>query len=340
MILVDGLYINKGGGAVLLQYLIHKILEHPQKNEFFFLLDPRFTIPAQLTNNYVVIPNKLKDRLQFYKASKGKYKAVFCFANTPPPIHMGVPVYTYSHNQKLLEAPHQKFKRAYLKLYIKYLFIKMYNKNTDYYIVQTKHMVEEMMKVRLKDAQHCLTLPFYDMERYQGTHPVFDIRPVDEFAFVSTPSPQKNYPTLLDTWEYLFELGKTPALHITVDNTAPDLLQRIEAMQQKGMRIHNYSWVDPKELYYKYRYLICPSVMESFGLPLIEATASGMKVLAPDLPYVYDVIRPSATFNPWSKEEMAQAVIKAMEQTLPNSTIVTTNQVNELISLLLSAANK
>ena len=77
MILIDALYINKGGGAVLLQYLIEKILAHPAKDQFFFLLDPRFEKPAVLDKNYLVIPNSMKARKKFYKETKGDYTKVF-----------------------------------------------------------------------------------------------------------------------------------------------------------------------------------------------------------------------------------------------------------------------
>lgn len=320
---------------MLLQYLVEKICAHPQRKEFFFLLDPRFARPGVLTDNYVVIPNSLKERIGFYKEHGDKYNKVLCFANTPPTRRLQATVYTYFHNQKLLEAPYKKFNRAWWKLYAKYLVVRRYNKNTDYYVVQTPHMVAAMLKLKLKDATHCLTVPFYDREKYQGAHTLFDQRPVDEFAFVSTPSPQKNYPTLLDAWEYLHEQGHHPALHITIDETAPHLLARVAAMQQKGIRIHNYSYVDPRDLYYKYRYLICPSIMESFGLPLIEATDSGMKVLAPELPYVHDVIRPSLTFDAMDKVSMANAVIAALNGQLPFPEVVTTNKVDELTQLLL-----
>lgn len=319
----------------MLQYLIERIALHPKKDDFYFLLDPRFDIPKVLTKNYKVIPNKMSERSKFYKATKANYTAVFCFANTPPPIKLKVPVYTYSHNQKLLEAPHRRFERAYWKLYAKYLVIKLFNKHTDYYIVQTPHMIEELMKVKLKDAAHCLTIPFYDTGKYAGAHTPFDARPTDDFAFVSTPSPQKNYPTLLDAWEHLHSLGHTPGLHITIDDTAPHLLARLEEMKAKGVKVYNYSYIDPRELYFKYRYLVCPSVMESFGLPLIESVESGMKVLAPDLPYVYDVIKPSIVFDPWNKASIADAVIKALSSTLPFPEIKAKNEVDKLIQLLL-----
>src|ERR1035437_6402397 len=102
MILIDALFINKGGGAVLLQYLIERILAHPDKDNFFFLLDPRFDKPAILDKNFVVINNSVIDRVKFYKLNKNNYTKVFCFANTPPPVKLIVPAYTYFHNQKLL----------------------------------------------------------------------------------------------------------------------------------------------------------------------------------------------------------------------------------------------
>jgi glycosyltransferase involved in cell wall biosynthesis len=207
MVLIDALFINKGGGAVLLQYLIETILKHPKKDDFFFLLDPRFDKPDALQNNFTVIPNKISDRVKFYKQHKNDYSKVFCFANTPPPIKLKVPAYTYMHNQKLLEAPRQKFKRMFWSQYVKYLFIKMYNRNTDYYIVQTPHMVEETVEVGLKDKTHVLMIPFYDSRKYKGGGTPFDQRLKDEFVFISNPSPQKNYPTLFDAWEYLLELG-------------------------------------------------------------------------------------------------------------------------------------
>ena len=70
MVLIDAMYINKGGGAVLLQYLIESILARPASNNFFFLLDPRFEKPAALDKNFIVINNKLKERIKFYKQNK------------------------------------------------------------------------------------------------------------------------------------------------------------------------------------------------------------------------------------------------------------------------------
>ncbi len=335
MTLIDAMFINKGGGAVLLDYLIEHILAHTQSKEFYFLLDPRYKIPTGLGQEaYTIIPNKIKERIKYYKQNRGRFSKVFCFANTPPPINLKIPSYTYMHNQKILEAPKQKLNRKYWSMYAKYLFVKMYNKNTNYYIVQTKHMVDELVGIGLKDDQHCLTIPFYDDCKYQGGGKPFAQRGRDEFVFISNPSPQKNYPTLLDTWEYLLDKGITPKLHVTVDDTGPSFLERIKALNARGARIENHVYVDPHSLYFNCPYLIFPSIMESFGLPLIEAVDSGMKVIASDLTYVHDVITPSLTFQPYDKKSMADAVIKAMNTELPFPKVVTHNEIVKLVELI------
>jgi glycosyltransferase involved in cell wall biosynthesis len=335
MILVDALFINKGGGAVLLDYLIAAILNRPERDNFFFLLDPRYKKNEQLNKNFTIIKNSLKERNKFYSTHQQKFSCVFSFANTPPPIKLQVPTYTYLHNQKLLEAPYRKFEKKFFKLYLKYLVMKWYNGNTDYYIVQTPHMVDELLKLKLKDAQLCITIPFYDNSKYKVPTPSFESREKDNFVFISNPSPQKNYPTLLDAWEVLLEQGRKPTLHVTIDDTAPELVQRVAQMKERGISIINHVYVEPSQLYFNYPYLIFPSVMESFGLPLLEATDSGMKVLASGLPYVHDVIEPSLTFDPLDKNSIAAAVVTAMKENLPFPRVLTTDKLQQLIDLLV-----
>ena len=50
MTLIDAIFINKGGGAVLLDYLISKILETSESDQFYFLLDTRYKKPENLIN--------------------------------------------------------------------------------------------------------------------------------------------------------------------------------------------------------------------------------------------------------------------------------------------------
>jgi glycosyltransferase involved in cell wall biosynthesis len=321
---------------VLLQYLIQKINGHPAREKFYFLLDPRFERPEGMGENFEVIPNKQTERYKFYKRRKTEIECAFCFANTPPPIRLKAPVYTYFHNQKLLEAPGKRTETSSFKIYLKYLVVKLFRRNTDYFIVQTRHMVQEMLAVGLTDAAHCLSFPFYDDSKYRGGGKAFAGR-TPEFVFISNPSPQKNYPLLLDAWEELLRRGLKPVLHVTVDNTAPAVSARMQELIAMGADIRNHVYIDPRELYFNCKFLIFPSVVESFGLPLIEAADSGMKIIASDLPYVHDVVKPSLVFDPRDKNSIANAVCRALETELPFPQVVTHNQVDALILLLADA---
>ena len=334
MILVDALYINKGGGAVLLDYLIECIMAHARHQDFFFLLDPRYKRPAVVTQNYIVIPNKMAERKRFYKENKNRFTKVLCFANTPPPVRLSATVYTYFHNQKLLEAPHHRLQRSHWRMYAKYLVCRLFNANTDFYIVQTPHMVREMLRLKMKPASAILSIPFYDDRRYRSGSKPFAERPAGEFVFISNPSPQKNYPALLAAWGILLDKGIEPVLHVTVDDTAPAITQQMNALIERGARIFNHVYIDPKELYFNCPYLIFPSLVESFGLPLIEAAESGMKILASDLEFVYDVVTPSATFNQSDPHSIADAVTNAMTNDLPFPKIIAVNEIDKLMALL------
>ena len=55
--------------------------------------------------------------------------------------------------------------------------------------------------------------------------------------------------------------------------------------------------------------LMFPSLIESLGLPLIEANALSKPIIASNFQYVKDVCFPIKTFNPYSAESIAKAII-------------------------------
>jgi glycosyltransferase involved in cell wall biosynthesis len=57
-----------------------------------------------------------------------------------------------------------------------------------------------------------------------------------------------------------------------------------------------------------------PSLGESFGLPLIEAQAMGLPILAAELDFVRDVCAPVETFDAQSAVSIARAVRRFLQQ--------------------------
>jgi len=130
---------------------------------------------------------------------------------------------------------------------------------------------------------------------------------------VATGGAHKNHRGLIEAWCLLAEEGFFPLLRLTLDvSQNQDLCLYIEAMCQKfGLKVINegaLSHAQVLSLYNKVDALIYPSTFESFGLPLVEARQASLRVLAPELDYVRDVLDPEQTFDPRSPVSIARAV--------------------------------
>ena len=134
-----------------------------------------------------------------------------------------------------------------------------------------------------------------------------------DFVYVASGEAHKNHGNLLEAWRLLADEGLKPALALTVNPDAfPVLARKIAGYAQEyGLDIVNLGQLptmDIPALYQSSSALIFPSQVESFGLPLIEATQLGLPVLASELDYVRDVVQPAETFDPNSPVSIARAV--------------------------------
>ena len=98
LILIDALYIHNGGGKVLLDLLINKLIEMNLTHNLFFLFDSRYNVRKPIENhiNFLQLESAELSRFKFYQ--KNKFKSILCFANVPPPVKIKVPVSIYFHN--------------------------------------------------------------------------------------------------------------------------------------------------------------------------------------------------------------------------------------------------
>ncbi|MEX0958148.1 MAG: glycosyltransferase [Burkholderiales bacterium] len=183
----------------------------------------------------------------------------------------------------------------------------------DEVIVQSPSMateVEQVLGVRARVLPFAPEIPFQGQVEPSGEEAEtlrFD------FVYVASGEPHKNHDRLLDAWRLLAAEGITPSLGLTVDpDLFPDLVARIkETAASSGLQIENIGQASSDEiqaLYRSTRALIYPSLGESLGLPLIEAHAVGLPIIAAEKDYVRDVIDPTDTFDPCSAVSIARAV--------------------------------
>jgi hypothetical protein len=117
----------------------------------------------------------------------------------------------------------------------------------------------------------------------------------------------------LEAWVLLARAGIKPLLRLTLNPVHhAELTAWIEDSSRSfGLRIENAGEVAPQQLsrlYDEAGALIYPSFTESLGLPLLEARAHGLPIIASERDFVRDIVTPQQTFDPESALSIARAV--------------------------------
>ncbi|MEQ1890587.1 MAG: glycosyltransferase [Alphaproteobacteria bacterium] len=109
------------------------------------------------------------------------------------------------------------------------------------------------------------------------------------YLIVSTVEPRKNHAYLLDAFDLLWDQGYDISLIIAgrIGWKVKDLVARIMTHSQYGKRLFLLSDLTDQEVVYCYRHakmLVFPSIVEGFGLPIVESLSNRLPVLASDTP--------------------------------------------------------
>ena len=334
MLLIDATFINTGGGKVLLDTLIKGLVA--KTTDFTLLLDQRCEPSEYQTSQYEVIPvrGSYFARLAIYRKLKNKITSVFCLGNFAPPIKLDVHVTTYFHNVLILDLGNYSNHILRSKVWLRKRLFKLQSKNSDVWMVQTagvkalllnrSHIVEEKIKVR----------PFYHVPQVISSK-----KDEKMFLYVSSGAQHKNHDRLLEAWHEFESNYSGYTLHLTVGSDFPDLLDKIDDFISEGSSIVNHGHMEIEkiwDLYQEAKYLIYPSLKESFGLPLIEAAYCDCKVLGADLPYLHQVIVPSDSFDPFNVKSIKNSLQNAVCLDLPKSRLQVHNSLDLLIEEILS----
>lgn len=77
--------------------------------------------------------------------------------------------------------------------------------------------------------------------------------------------------------------------------------------------------------------LVFPSLLESLGLPLVEAAGMGLSIIASDRPYVHAAVRPSATFDPENVDSLTNALRLACGESYGRCEIRCPNELSAFV---------
>lgn len=336
-ILFDSVYVHNGGGKEILDLLISEIIILKKENLFYFLFDTRYTLSSSVLNklNFSSIPSGEISRKRFYKENR-HFKSYFCLSNVPPPIHVNKPCSIYFHNDLLINPfktnlnLNQVFKNILKKAYIR-----SKSKNHYEWSVQTNLMKEKLSIHHNISKKQINVFPIFDESIFKKK------KNNDSFLFVSNYSKHKNHKRLLDAF---IDVAHRKKNNITLKITLSEYDFKRSCYNKKrfpnNLNINNLGILSKKELkevYINSKFLIFPSLNESFGLPLIEATNMGCYTIVSDLDYVDQVIKPSIKFNPLSVKSISNAIIESLtSESLNTSKPIIDNKIDIFVKYLTS----
>ena len=325
-----------GGGQILLDYLLSKLLE--RNLDFVFLKDircPQLSCENRISQIEIRKAN-IKERKTFYKVHKNDFSFVLCFGNIPAPIKMPCKVYTYVHNINLLKIPQDfPWKKKFINL-LKQRFIAFFGDNTDGWIVQTSNMETCLKRTLPYKGKSVLILPFYNIPECFKKQKNNQVERTG-YVLVGDHTGTRGHKELLEAMRILKQKGFTPKLHLTVSECNP-FVHEIKLAIRDGIQIENHGIIPFEQLAGVYglcKATIYPSINESLGLGLIEAVEAGCDVIVPDLPFAHAICRPSEVFVHRTPEEIADAIIRYEDGLSKKSELIIHNCIEELLDLLV-----
>jgi glycosyltransferase involved in cell wall biosynthesis len=340
MILIDAAYINESGGLVLLEEIIKEFAKL-KKIKIYLLLDNRISksFINKLNIDFTLIYSSEKNRKKFYLKNSIRFNKIFCFSNVPPPIKTNVETFILFHNKLIIsnfiDLKLFSFKSKFL-YFIKKKYILFKNKSHYKWIVQTQSMKKKLSLNLFINEKKIFVMPFY--KEFLNNEKTSHLKKKNLFTYIADGGLNKNHNNLLDAWLLLHnEYSVSPKLLLTVSDKYPKLLSKIDNLKKMGINIYNHGLCNRNEInsiYQNSEFLIYPSFIESFGLPLVEANHFNCKIISSDLDYVHDIIEPSLVFDPSSVISISKTVYLALQDSnIPKTKILIKSKTNKLLKL-------
>ncbi len=307
--------IHQGGGEKLLNALLPAV--DPQ-SPCVLTVDQRMRLPEQLPPGMQVrrvaksILARLAAQWWLYRHA-GKEDRVLCFGNLPPLLRLKAHTSVFVQNRYLVDGVSLHGLKVWprLRITVERWWLRLAMHNASQYLVQTPSMLR-LMRALSRSAIPVVLAPFAEATQGATTsQAAADAAP--SFLYVASGDAHKNHHRLIEAWGLLAAEGVRPKLLLTIDAASfPELCDWIARQSNAhGLSVSNLGTLDAAAMaatYTRATALIYPSLFESFGLPLIEATAAGLPIVAAELDYVRDVAAPVQTFDPASAVSIARAV--------------------------------
>ena len=306
-----------GGGSVLLDSLIVSLGDNTRE----LLLDSRFVWRDAFNNIERVSfakPTVFSRIRAFYFLARRctPEDILLCFNSLPPMVKVNCRVITFVHATHFFGMDRGKYGfKTRLRLIFEKFWLHLFINNTDEIWVQTQSVCRAGKLLYPKKV--IKIKPFVDdtlglsMSKRASASSQVHLKS-SSFFYPADGVGHKNHVALLKAWELLAERGFSPTLTLTLSDSEFDRLLTASGINiDTNLNIRNVGHIERSEvltILSSSSALIFPSLAETLGIPLLEATALDVPIVASELDYVRDIASPRVTFDPHSPVSIADAV--------------------------------
>jgi glycosyltransferase involved in cell wall biosynthesis len=156
-----------------------------------------------------------------------------------------------------------------------------------------------------------------DRESRERTGNAFDLPP-DFLLFVGAQEPRKNLPNLLNALRVVHDRHqKIPLVLVGPKGLDSDNIQRVIRELGLDSWVKIVGYVNETELRHIYRMasvFVFPSLIEGFGIPLLEAMACGLPIVTSRFSAMPEIAQDAAAYaDPGDPEDLATKIIHVLE---------------------------
>ncbi|MGH7218323.1 MAG: glycosyltransferase family 4 protein [Candidatus Microsaccharimonas sp.] len=207
-------------------------------------------------------------------------------------------------------------------------------KKADFIITVSKSVKAELIKEFGLAPEKCVVTPipsdesFFTIaskEQISAVKEKYKISPDKKYLyFIGNLEPRKNLKTLIEAYRLLPKEAKDEYSLILAGGKGwktEETQQALDEAIKAGEDIKHLGFIDQKDspvLYQGASLFVMPSLYEGFGMPVLEAMASGTPVVASDIPVLREVGSTYASYaNPHSPESFKDAILEALTKPTP-----------------------
>jgi len=306
--------VHIGGGLVILKELLSKI----NTTTTVICIDERAVDILQDISflKISIIKHTIFGRIKAEYNLRKLFRngdTLLCFHGLPPLFINYGNIVVYEQNRLHIESTSlTRYPiKTRIRLNVERSICRLLKNRVKQYVVQTKSMHDALIKWHGNNPT-ALIFPIMRVPDEIATIVNFDNNKKYDLVYVADGSTHKNHNKLILALVLLSKESIFPTLRLTIPNGNDNLVYYIkECVEKYNIKVTNLGELPHEkiwDLYQTSKALIFPSTLESFGLPLLEASKIGLPIIAAEKDYVRDVCVPKETFDPQSPISISRAI--------------------------------